>query len=104
MAARPHDIVDLYLAPVALGVDERLAELARLSQAELFVQVSLSTDREPVSTEERRRGLLLTVTHLLELHDWEPAWDEGGRGLRLSHGGHSLTLGITPNLREFLET
>jgi len=102
MASRPHDMVDLYLAPVALSVDSRLTELASLSLDELFIRVSLSTDREPMTAEERRRGLLTTVTHPVEMHGWEPSWDDQGRGLRLSHAGHALTLGITTTLRDFL--
>lgn len=32
MATRPHDITDLYLAPVVLAVDAKIAELGRLDQ------------------------------------------------------------------------
>ena len=102
MALRPHDMVDLHLVPVALAIDQRLSELATLTPDQLFLQVSLATDREPVGVEDRRQGLLATAPHVIDLKGWVPSWDATRRGLRLGHAEHSLTLGISDNLRDFL--
>ena len=40
MATRPHDLTDLYLAPVVLTVDARIAELGRLDQAKLAYKIA----------------------------------------------------------------
>jgi hypothetical protein len=42
-----------------------------------------------------------SVTHLLDLHGWETGWDD--RGLRLSHGSHSLVLGAPRNVTAYVE-
>ena len=40
MATRPHDLTDLYLAPVVLTVDARIAELGRLDRDRLAYKVA----------------------------------------------------------------
>ena len=42
MATRPHDVTDLYLAPVALAVDARIEELGQLDKDELVYEVAVS--------------------------------------------------------------
>ena len=54
MTIRPHDVTDLYLAPVALDLDTELGSLAGKSEHALLVYVALHTDREPSTIEERR--------------------------------------------------
>lgn len=100
MAQRPHDMVDLYLAPVALSVDAALAELADLSDEELAGAVALRTNTEPHTPEERQRAMLEAVTHLVELHGWTAGWAD--RGLELSHEDHRLVLGVSASVRGFL--
>lgn len=101
MALRPHDRSDLFLAPVALEVDARLSELGEMSMDELNMRVALAANVDTRFPAERERGLLTTVTHLIEMHDWQAAWDT--RGLRLSHADHGLTLGCPPNFAAFLD-
>ena len=100
MTPKPHDVVDLRLAPVALQLDQRLDELGRLSLDDLHYRVELESNR-PVPTQRMREQELLTsITRLIDLGGWEVSWDP--RGLRMSHGTHSVVLGAPPNLREFV--
>lgn len=101
MALRPHDRSDLFLAPVALAVDARLGELGQLSLDELNLRVGLAANVDTRFAAERVRGLLHTITHLIEMHEWDAAWDD--RGLRVFHGDHTLTLGCPANFALFLD-
>jgi hypothetical protein len=100
MTQRPHDMADLYLAPVALSVDAALADLADLSGDALAGEVALRTNGEPRTPDERRRAMLEAVTHLVDLHGWTVAWVD--RGLELSHDGHRLVLGVPESVRAFV--
>ena len=44
MATRPHDIPDLFLAPVVLAIDAKIEELARLDARQLAYEVALESD------------------------------------------------------------
>ena len=101
MAEVPHDMSDLYLAPIAIHLDARIAELGALSDEDLAVRVALESDEPDWSADLRREGLLRTVGYLIDLHGWALAWDD--RGIRLSRGVHSLVLGIPPNFTRYLE-
>jgi hypothetical protein len=101
MTTRPHDISDLYLAPVALAVDARLEELGRLDKDALAYEVAVESDLPDVTRRVREEALIRTVTHLIDRHDWEFSWDP--RGLRLAHDGHSFVLGIPAVFAEYLE-
>jgi hypothetical protein len=101
MATRPHDITDLYLAPVVLAVDARIEELGRLDKAGLAYEVALESDSADFTRQMREEALLRTVTHTIECHDWEVSWD--ARGLRLSHDAHKVVLGIPAVFRAYLE-
>lgn len=98
---KPHDPTDLRLAPVALEVDERLRELGSLTREELDFRVAVESGADTHTTEMRQRGLLVSVTHLIDLHGWDASWDE--RGLMLSHSDHRLTLGLPPSLRQYVD-
>lgn len=98
---RPHDTTDLYLAPVTLAVDERLERLAALSAQELADEISLTTNLDPRSALERERAAVVTATYPIDLHGWQVSL--APRGIRLSHGEHSLVLGLPPNLRDYLQ-
>ena len=49
----------------------------------------------------REEGLIRTVTHLIDSHDWEFSWDP--RGLRLTHDMHTFVLGIPAVFLDYLE-
>jgi hypothetical protein len=100
MASRPHDITDLYLAPVVLAVDARIAELGRLDRNGLDYEVALESDSPGYTRAMREEALIRTITHLIDTHDWEFSWDE--RGLRLTHAAHTLVLGIPAVFRDYL--
>lgn len=100
MTARPHDLSDLYLSPVALELDHRLGEMEGLSEDEIEFRVALETDRQPRERAERPALVLLSLTHGFETHDWEVEWVS--RGLRISHGEHALVLGVPDGVRSYL--
>lgn len=100
MTRRPHDTIDLMLAPAALSVDARLEDLGALSADELDATVALEANVNTSSLEARRRGLLTSVTRFVELHGWAVAWDR--RGLRLSHADRTLVLGLPPTLADYV--
>jgi len=60
MTELPHDIADLYLAPVALEVDARITELATLTDEKLAVQVAIESDEPDWSVDLRKVALLRT--------------------------------------------
>jgi hypothetical protein len=97
---RPHDRADLLLAPVALDLDARLTELGSLTPEDLAIRVTVHANTNAETPAERRSGLLDTVTAGVELHHWLVSWDD--RGLRLSHEGHTLVLGLPTGLRAYL--
>jgi hypothetical protein len=101
MAERPHDIADLYLAPVALEVDARIADLGSLDGEQLALQVAAATDGGGWTAELRKDALLRTVSHLIDLHGWTLAWED--RGIRLAHGTHALVLGAPANFSSYAE-
>ena len=100
MTTRPHDITDLYLAPVALAVDARIEELGRLDAAALAFEVAVESDLPDITRRIREDALLRAITHLIDCHDWELSWDP--RGLRLAHEGHAFVLGIPAVFAEYL--
>ncbi len=101
MPARPHDISDLYLAPVALEVDARIEDLGRLDKERLAYEVALESDTPDFTRNMREEGLIRTITHLIDTHDWEFSWDP--RGLRLTHDAHTFVLGVPPVFTEYLQ-
>jgi hypothetical protein len=101
VTARPHDIPDLYMSAVALAVDARLADLSKLSVAELRMAVAAASDSGDWTRELRSTALLATVGHLVDRHGWNLDWDP--RGIRLTHGEHTFVLGIPQVFEEYLE-
>ena len=101
MASRPHDITDLYLAPVALAVDARIEELGHLDKNKLAYEVAIESDSPAFTRRMREEALIRTITHLMDHHDWKMSWDP--RGLRLVHGGHTFVLGIPAVFLEYLD-
>jgi hypothetical protein len=102
MASRPHDLTDLYLAPVVLAVDARIETLGHLDQDGLAYEVALESDSPGFTRPMRQEGLIRTITHLIDCHDWELSWDP--RGLRLTHGTHTFVLGVPAVFLEYLDS
>lgn len=101
MTTLPHDVTDLYLAPVALELDRRLDALTGMSLDQVVLWIAVETDREAMSPDERPVLALRALEHLLDTHGWDLRLDH--RGLRLLHNGHSLVLGIPDSLRAYLD-
>ena len=101
MATRPHDITDLYLAPVALAADAYIEELGQLDKDRLAYEVAIRSDSPDFTRSLREEALIRTITHLIDCHDWKFTWDP--RGLRLSHDAHTFVLGIPAVFLEYLE-
>jgi hypothetical protein len=101
MADRPHDVTDLYLAPVLLAIDTRIEELGKLDKDGLAYAVALASDSRDNTKQLRQEALITTLTHLVETHHWEFSWDP--RGLRMTHAGHTLVMGIPTVFLDYLE-
>ena len=101
MATRPHDLTDLYLAPVVLAVDARIEELGRMDKSGLAYEVALESDTPDFTRKMREEALIRTVTHLIDVHDWEFSWDP--RGLRLTHEAHTFVLGVPAVFLDYLQ-
>ena len=101
MADRPHDLTDLYLAPVLLAIDARIEELGRLDMNDLAYEVALESNSLDTTRQLREEALIRTLTHLTEIHHWTLSWDP--RGLRLAHDAHAFVLGIPAVFRDYLE-
>ncbi len=101
MATRPHDVTDLYLAPVVLAVDARIEELGRLDKDQLAHKVAFQSDSNEYIRGVSEEALIRTVTYLIDTHGWEFSWDP--RGLRLTHDAHTLVLGIPAVFLQYLE-
>jgi hypothetical protein len=100
MSDRPHDVTDLYLAPVLLAVDARIEELGKLDKDGLAYEVALESNSPDFTRQMREEALIRTITHLTETHHWEFSWDP--RGLRLTHDAHTFVLGIPPVFHDYL--
>jgi hypothetical protein len=98
---KPHDPTDLMFAPVALAIDARLEELARLDRSTLEQRITLETNMITRSRDEAERAVLAEITYLIPTHGWEFAWD--ARGIRMSHEHHTVVLGVPDNLRAYVE-
>ena len=102
MVNRPHDLTDLYLAPVLLAVDTRIGELGKLDKDGLAYEVALESNSLDSTRQMREEALITTITHLTETHHWEFSWDP--RGLRLTHDAHTFVLGIPAVFNDYLES
>ena len=96
----PHDISDLHLAPVVLALDARIEELGALDLATLVRRIALDSDAPSWSVEQREAGLLEAARHAIDCHGWTLTMDV--RGVRLSHGPHTVVLGVPPTFAEYL--
>jgi hypothetical protein len=92
MTALPHGPSDMFLAPVVLALDARIAELGSLTARELRDRVVHEAELADFSTKLRREGLLKAVRRHVDCHGWELFWDP--RGIRVVHGHNELVLGV----------
>ena len=98
---RPHDITDLYLAPVVLAIDAELEALRGKGYEDVALYIALATNREPTSRSEKRKYFIEAVTKFIELHGWDVTCHP--RGLRLTHDGHQIVLGLPLPVYSYLE-
>jgi hypothetical protein len=98
--ARPHNIADLYLAPVTLGIEAELDILVGKTEHDVLRYIALATNHEPRNVAERRADFIEAVTHLQEMHGWQASWDP--RGLRLANDERSVVLGLPPAVSSYL--
>ncbi|NYJ03749.1 hypothetical protein [Petropleomorpha daqingensis] len=97
----PRDYADLFLAPVALEIDQRLEDLAGLDRDALHQRVVLATNSEARDRAGRAHDVVGSLTHVLDLHGWTAGWDD--RGIRLAHHTHTLVLGVPRNVVAYVE-
>ena len=102
MADRPHDVSDLYLAPVLLAVDARIEELGKLDKDGLAYEVALESNSLDITRQMREEALIRAIGHLTETHHWELSWDP--RGLRMTHDAHTFVLGIPAVFHDYLNS
>ena len=101
MTVRPHDVTDLYLAPVLLKIDRRISDLEGLSVKEIDYQVALATNQQPRDVADRAVLLQQAIIDALDTHGWETSWVS--RGLKVKHEDRELVLGVPDSLRSYLE-
>ncbi len=101
MTTLPHGVADLYMAPVVIALDARIDELSKLDRHQLEDRVALESNRPDWSREDRQFGLLDTISHLIECHNWLLSWDE--RGVRLTHGEYGIVLGVPKSFFEYVD-
>lgn len=97
----PHNVSDVLLAPVVLHVDARLSEYASMTSEQLRIEIGLSSDKPDRTRSQREAALLTAIAHNQELHGWTAVLDD--RGIRLSHADHTLVLGLSASVRDFLD-
>jgi hypothetical protein len=101
MALLPHDLTDLYLAPVILALDAVLEEWSAFDQDELAFRVSYY-GAAPDWTRDKRADVLLTaIGNSVDRRGWSLAWHP--RGLLVTHSGHRFVLGVPANFHTFIE-
>ena len=100
MADRPHDVTDLYLAPVLLAVDAKIEELGKLDKEQLTYEIALESNAADITRHMREGGLIRTLTYLIDTHHWTFSWDP--RGLRMTHDSHTFVLGVPPVFLDYL--
>lgn len=101
MTLIPHDVPDVLLAPVVLHIDARLAEFGAMPGPQLRHEIGVMSDLPDRTRPLREAALLRALEHFQDLHGWTLNLDE--RGVRLTHATHTLTLGLPPAVRDFLD-
>jgi hypothetical protein len=99
MTIRPHDLFDLYLAPLALAIDSTLERWGAMSLDQVRSEVLFHTNSDPTTPDRRRAALLATLAQP-EMHGW--ALSIGPRGVVLTHDNHVITLGVPDSVRSYM--
>ena len=99
MPTLPHDVTDLYLAPIVLALDERLEELGALTDDQLRRRIAVDADESDWVDAPTAEQVLRTIAFVLDLRGWELAWH--ARGIALSHGRYHIVLGAPANLTRY---
>ncbi|HRD63524.1 MAG TPA: hypothetical protein PK324_16765 [Nocardioides sp.] len=99
MTIRPHDLSDLYLAPVVLAIDSTLERWGATTLDQVRREVVLHTNGDPATPEKRRAALLATLARP-KMHGW--TMSIGPRGVVLTHDDHVITLGVPDSVRSYL--
>lgn len=105
MTLRPKTPIDLALAPVAANLDMNLGRIRDVQPAEIEYQISLELDRpeRSGSVEERMERVLALAVRNVELHGWTPTITDDHCRVRLSGGSLSLDLGLSAEIKRFIE-
>lgn len=101
MTRSPHDVADLYLAPVFLAVDARIRHLGALDDGQLAREIAAVSEHPTRDAAERRAALLIAIGAVIDLHGWTLSWDDD-RGVRVAHGTHAVVLGVPGVVRRFV--
>ena len=96
----PHDVPDLYLAPVVLAIDAKLDDLSTLEPRALAQRIAIESNAPAWSREDREKGLLVAIAHFVDCRGWTMTWDP--RGLRLSHDERTVVLGVPASFADYL--
>ena len=105
MTLRPKTPIDLALAPVAANLDMNLQRIRDVSPAEIDFQIALEIDRpeRSGSVEERMQRVLALAVRNVELHGWTPTITDDHCRVHLSGGSVSLDLGLSAEIKRFIE-
>ena len=101
MSTLPRDVADLHLAPVILAVDAKIVELASLALSALATRIAIESGWPTWSRADREHGLLDAIGGFIDGHGWTLSYD--ARGVRLSHGAHTVVLGVPATFGEYLD-
>jgi hypothetical protein len=102
MNMRPRDAADLLLAPVALQVDAKVQELSRMNPEQLAYHLAMEVDRDPRTEKQRGKDIVDAAVKLIDMNGWEASWDV--RGVRLTHGRHSLVIGVGADVATYVRS
>ena len=83
-----------------LAIDARIERLGKMDKDALAYEVALASDLPDTTRQWRQEALITTITHLIDTHHWECSWDP--RGLRMTHGEHTLVVGIPAVFLDYL--
>lgn len=105
MTLMPKTPTDLALAPVAANLDMNLGRIRDVPPAEIAYQIALELDRPERSgtVEERMQRVLAVAVRNVELHGWTPTITDDHCRVRLSGGSLSLDLGLSAEIKRFIE-
>jgi hypothetical protein len=102
----PKSATDLFLAPVAVEIDQNLQRIRDLNPAEIRTELDLELDRpESPSADrgERQARILQAALRNVNLHEWSAAISDDGLRLRLDGGSVSLDLGLSASIVRYVD-